>query len=98
MLLGMSVTSPSDLTDAEGRTHRFTRRNGSMSGPIYFYIRLRFPTPARIAVWRERVLLAQRAYLDAGPGLGFIDMADDDLQGNEMTVTEVSTSRRRSPT
>jgi hypothetical protein len=62
-----------------------------MSGPIYFHIRLLFLTPASMAVWRERVLLAQLEYLKAAPGFGFIDMADDDLLGDEMTVTEVRT-------
>jgi hypothetical protein len=62
-----------------------------MSGPIYFHIRLRFATPENIAVWQERVLLAQREYLESAPGFSFIDMGDDDLLGAEITVTEVST-------
>src|SRR5262249_6254037 len=92
-LLGMSVITPCNLTDARGRadTPFIARRNASMSGPIYFHIRLRFPTPASIAVWQERLLLAQLEYLKAVQGFGFIDMADDDLLGDEMTVTEVST-------
>src|SRR5262249_13020802 len=93
MRLGRSVPAPSDPTGARGRADSplVTRRNASMSGPIYFHIRLRFPTPASIAVWHEHVLLAQREYLEEAPGFGFIDMADDDLLGDEMTVTRVST-------
>jgi hypothetical protein len=62
-----------------------------MPDPIYFHIRLRFSTPEPIAVWKERVLLAQWEYLEAAPGFDGIDMGDDDLLGGEITVTEVST-------
>src|SRR5215831_13735890 len=62
-----------------------------MPDPIYFHIRLRFSTPEPIAVWKARVLLAQREYLESAPGFDGVDMGDDDLLGGEITVTEVST-------
>ena len=62
-----------------------------MSGPIYFHLRLRFPTTERILMWQECVLLAQYEYLESVSGFDSIAMGDDDLLGHEITVTQVST-------
>jgi hypothetical protein len=69
----------------------FKRRDVPMSGPIYFHIRLTFPTPESIPLWKERVLLAQREYLEPVPGFAGIDMGDDDLLGAEITVLQENT-------
>jgi hypothetical protein len=59
----------------------------------YFAIRLRFSTPESIAVWKERVLLAQREYLELVPGFADMDRLDhgDTLLDKKMIVPDVST-------